>query len=406
MHNTILGLIAMVAFMAASTAGRLMAAEENDQAVKPPAVKNPPANQSDEAKPEEVKPEAAKPGETKPEEAAADEKEKPKEPDPFIVPEGTPAELKAFIDKVRKTRITSPLMMLKARMALIRAAEHIIAAQPEEKEVIYAVQLKSQLLPDREHLDEFAEELKVDGFDKYARLVRSFRLQVDLALAEREEPENRKTVIDNVLKFLEESPPEAADARLALMAGKIAEMTGDDKYASEVYFAAARSFALAKDKELVEFAQTMAGTSRRLALQGNEIHIDGFLLNGEKFDWSKYQGKVVLVDFWTTWSGSSVADLRKMEQYYEAYHDQGFEIVGVSCDKEIEELKKFLARRKLPWTIVYGKDGPSPSVQYYGITNIPTKILVGRDGKVISLNARGRKLKQELQNIFGPADEN
>lgn len=404
MHNTIRGLIVMVALSAVSTAWPLSAAEENEKPTQAPVaeelVEKPLAE-----KPAEQPSVGEKPAKKKPAGEQADEKKKPKVPDPFIVPEGTPEELRAFISKIRKTRIKTALMMLKARRAMMRAAEHIIAAQPEEKEMIYAVQLKSQIIANREYLDEFAEQLKEDGFDRYARMVRNIGLQIELAKSERIEPENRKKTIEEVLKFLAESPPDPTDARLALMAGNMAEMTGDDRYASEVYFSAARSFALSKDKELAEFAQTLLGTSRRLALPGNEIEIKGLLLDGEKFDWSKYEGKVVLIDFWSTWSGTSVAELRKIKKYYDRYHDKGFEIVGVSCDKQPEELKKFVAAREIPWPIVYNKDKPSPSVKYYGITKIPTKILVGRDGKVISLNARGQKLKQELIGIFGPAKD-
>ena len=55
--------------------------------------------------------------------------------------------------------------------------------------------------------------------------------------------------------------------------------------------------------------------------------------------------------------------------------------------------------------MVYGKDKPSPTVEYYGITNIPETIIVGRDGKVIMLHARGSKLKGELIKLFGPAEK-
>ena len=41
----------------------------------------------------------------------------------------------------------------------------------------------------------------------------------------------------------------------------------------------------------------------------------------------------------------------------------------------------------------------------YGITGIPTVILVDRDGKVISTEARGRELGRLLADIFGPVDE-
>ncbi len=386
MGGAIKGLWLMVPCLAALAAWPLMAAEGKKEPANAPAAEKPTDEKTTEEK-------------------TSEKKKEEKKADPFIVPEGTPEELKSYIEKVRKTRLENPQMAVKARQALGRAAEHIIAAQPEEKEMMYAVQLKMQLFSGQEQLAEFVEELKEDGHEKYARLVRNYGLRIELAKTERQDPRNQKKAIGDVLRFLEESPPELADRGLALMAGKMAELTGDNKYASGVYLSTARAFAVGKDEKLAEFARTLAGTSRRLALPGNEIRIEGRLLDGSDFDWSKYKGKVVLVDFWSTWSGSSVADLRKMKKHYDRYHDKGFDIVGVSCDQRLADLEKFVKQRDIPWAIVYGKDKPSPSVAYYGITDIPVKILVGRDGKVIRLNARGLKLKKELLKLFGPAEE-
>lgn len=38
----------------------------------------------------------------------------------------------------------------------------------------------------------------------------------------------------------------------------------------------------------------------------------------------------------------------------------------------------------------------------YGITGIPAMILIGRDGKVVSLAARGETLNRELKKLFDP----
>lgn len=400
MCGAIKGLWLMVPCLAVLAAWPLMAAERKQEPADAPVnkpVEKPAAEKPSEQRPVDQKASKQKPAGQKPTDKKA------KEPNLFIVPEGTPEELKTYIKKVRKTRLKTQLRMLKARWAIARAAEHIIAAQPEEKDMTYAVRLKMSLLRDQEQLAKFADELQENGHEKYARMVRNFGLRVELAQVERQEPQNRKKAIENALKFLDELPPDLDDAGLALMAGKMAELTGDNRYASEVYLSAAKSFAVCKDEKLIEFTRTLAGTSRRLALPGNEMMIRGTLLGGGNFDWSKYEGKVVLVDFWTTWSGSSVAGLSKLKKYYDRYHDKGFDIVGISFDQRLADLEQFVQKRDIPWAIVYGNDKPSPSVAYYGIKDKPTKILIGRDGKVIMLKARGLKLKKELLRLFGPA---
>ncbi|MFM7245342.1 MAG: TlpA family protein disulfide reductase, partial [Planctomycetaceae bacterium] len=63
----------------------------------------------------------------------------------------------------------------------------------------------------------------------------------------------------------------------------------------------------------------------------------------------------------------------------------------------------FAAKREIPWPIIHdrrGDDGRPPLAERYGITGIPTMILVGRDGLVVSVEARGRRLEELLAQAF------
>jgi len=95
-----------------------------------------------------------------------------------------------------------------------------------------------------------------------------------------------------------------------------------------------------------------------------------------------------------------------MKRMYKKYHDQGFEIVGLSLDQDRNDLKDFLAEKELPWTILHDKenDGQHPAVTEYGVFGIPCMILVGKDGKVIDTQARGEKLQELLEKQFDSKD--
>ena len=346
--------------------------------------------------------------------SAVDEKKEPrnkpateKAADPFAVPEGTTKELAQYLQKLTASLPRDAETRKKAQESVLKAADKILAGKPNEDELEVAVQAKISVLQnDPEQLARLAAELKKGGHEQWARRVRVVSLQMGLYKAALTAKHERieKSIAD-VVKFLEETPPQPTDVNLAFMAGRLAEKLGDNNLTINTYRSLAKAFGTSKDKNLVDFAKTLEGVVRRLNLVGNEIRIEGKLLDKKEFDWSKYAGKVVLVDFWATWCGPCVAEIPNMKKCYDLYHAKGFDIVGLSCDRNVADLEKFVKEKNIPWAIVFGDGKPSPTVSYYGIMAIPTMVLVGKDGRVVSLNARGEKLKEELAKLLGPVEE-
>ena len=146
-----------------------------------------------------------------------------------------------------------------------------------------------------------------------------------------------------------------------------------------------------------------AGAERRLSLPGKPIELAGVLLDGTPFDQTSLAGKVVLVDFWATWCGPCVAEIPRVRELYDRYHGRGFEVIGISLDDDADAVAAFAAKREIPWPIIHdrrGDDGRPPLAERYGISAIPTMILVGRDGLVVSVEARGRRLDDLLADAF------
>jgi thiol-disulfide isomerase/thioredoxin len=139
-------------------------------------------------------------------------------------------------------------------------------------------------------------------------------------------------------------------------------------------------------------------------LPGKEIIIDGTTLAGQVFDWKQYAGKVVLIDFWATWCAPCLEELPRLKTLYEKYHGNGFEIVGISVDEDLAVLEKGLEKHQFPWTILADakrKEADQITMgNRFAIGNVPRGILVNRDGKVVSIEARGETLEAELERLF------
>src|SRR5215469_2701384 len=108
-------------------------------------------------------------------------------------------------------------------------------------------------------------------------------------------------------------------------------------------------------------------------------------LDGKPLAISNYKGKVVLVDFWATWCPPCVMELPKIQDAYNKYHDQGFEVVGISLDEDKGRLEQFIKQRKMPWPEFFdGKRWENKLAVKYGVEQTPTGYLLDRDGKIIA----------------------
>ena len=153
-----------------------------------------------------------------------------------------------------------------------------------------------------------------------------------------------------------------------------------------------------------DHAVRLLGMSKRFGMIGEPITFSGVGLAGKKITSADYKNKVVLIDFWATWCTPCVAAIPEMKRLHETYNKQGFEIVGVSVDKNKEELAKFLEERKLPWKTlsdtVTAEKGGIPLDRFFSVSAYPTLMLVGRDGKLIATDFDLKTLEKELIKQF------
>jgi thiol-disulfide isomerase/thioredoxin len=158
----------------------------------------------------------------------------------------------------------------------------------------------------------------------------------------------------------------------------------------------------ASDDPLVRVrAEEGEAVLRRLSLPGKPLALEGTRLDGTPFDPRRLAGKVVLVDFWATWCGPCVKEIPNLVALREKYGRHGFEVLGISLDDDRDALDAFLAEQKLPWPVLWsGKATRDPLAVRYGIRSIPCLFLVGRDGNVLSVNARGETLEKLLAELF------
>ena len=132
------------------------------------------------------------------------------------------------------------------------------------------------------------------------------------------------------------------------------------------------------------------GFLNRLDSLDKPISMQFTAIDGRNVDLSKMRGHVVLVDFWATGCGPCVAQLPRVNDAYNKFHDRGFEVIGISCDDHKDTLMRFLKKSGYPWPQYF--DGKSQdSNKFYtefGIDGIPHMFLVDKKGLLRFDNVR------------------
>lgn len=243
------------------------------------------------------------------------------------------------------------------------------------------------------------EQLQKDHADKnLAAYVRFRQLTADYVLSMQAPKADYAKIQKEWQKTLEQfvsdypASPDAAEAMLQLAITQ--EYTGQEDDAKKWYVR------IVKDFPNSPAAKKASGAQTRLDSVGKTISISGQSPLGSPVDSAKYRGKVVLIQYWASWSGPAKADMPALKELWNKY-GRKFTIIGVSVDSNVKDLNEYLAENPLPWPQIFEEGGlDSRPANVLGILTVPTMILVDQQGKVVNRNVSAADLEAELKKLI------
>jgi thiol-disulfide isomerase/thioredoxin len=108
------------------------------------------------------------------------------------------------------------------------------------------------------------------------------------------------------------------------------------------------------------------------------------------------KSKFTLVDFWYSGCGPCRAQFDSLKDLYKQFSNKGFEIVGVSVDRDTDKKKweDIIINDKLIWQQYWDMNGKN--TKSLSINAFPTNFLIDNGGKIIAKNISMEKLEELL----------
>jgi len=150
----------------------------------------------------------------------------------------------------------------------------------------------------------------------------------------------------------------------------------------------------------VAVAQTNLPPVAAPATQPPRLDLKFTAVDGTAFDLATWRGKVVLIDFWATWCGPCRRAMPFVVDAYRKLHAKGFEIVGISLDRDRNQMLQFTKDKSMPWPQYFdGLVWENKISRRFGIEGIPTMWLVDKQGRLRNPEA-GEDLEAEVTKLL------
>jgi len=276
-------------------------------------------------------------------------------------------------------------------------------AERELGEIISQIRVKMQTEPPQEVV-RMAEDLLTGFIEKYRGQSEEAQARITLGQVFTAMGENEKAISQYELALDSEAPMEARVKALLMfyLASSYIQTEEFDK--AEKMYQRVLDETPSENSEIIKAVREEMKNleiKKRLTVGSPAIPFPKGArnLSGDKIAIKDYSGKVILLDFWATWCKPCLNEMPHVKDIYQEYHDDGFEIIGVSLDRTRENLVSYVEQNDIGWPQIYdGRGGRIASS--YAVSAIPSTFLLDREGRIVEKNLRGKALEEAVGKLF------
>lgn len=125
-------------------------------------------------------------------------------------------------------------------------------------------------------------------------------------------------------------------------------------------------------------------------------------LDGNILRLSDLKGKIVMIDFWSSWCAPCRAEAETLVEVYDTWAERGIEFIGVAIWDNEQDVHDFRQRFDIRYPIAIDHDG-SVAVEF-GVRGIPEKFFVNPKGEIVRKTI-GPNNRRSLEDILADLSE-
>lgn len=143
-------------------------------------------------------------------------------------------------------------------------------------------------------------------------------------------------------------------------------------------------------------------TSQTLAATKAPLFSLPSAIDGSPIDMKNYAGKIVLINFFTTWCPPCRQEIPSLKKLQDEYGTKGFSVIGISLDESSSKIVvKFIKKMKITYPVAMADD--TVNRDFGGVIGIPSSFLIDQEGNVAKRYdgyAPYDLLKKDINTLF------